>query len=872
MRAADQKLTPMMQQYLDIKRDNPEYILLFRLGDFYEMFFEDARLASRELDLVLTGRDCGQEERAPMCGVPHHSVDGYIARLVQKGYKVAICEQMENPAEAKGLVRREIVRVVTPGTITDESMLESAANNYLGAVFRRGGRIAFAFADVSTGEVSATLLEGETALSLAKAELAKYNPAELLYAMAGEPVEELASFAKAALGTVLTPVVGNETMLDNSAYAKYGEDYFEQRGMGALTEVRCCVGLVLRYLAETQRSGAVHLRDVSFNAPDRLMSLDVATRRNLELTGTLQGKGKRGALLGVLDVTKSAMGGRLLRAWLEQPLYDVDRIGRRLDAVEELLGSRVLRERLWQQIRDISDLQRLLTRVVYMSANARELRAIHDTLRRVPPLREALRSCGSALLQTLCAELDGQPALCDELDAALVCEDIPASVKEGGIIRPGYHAEVDRLAGLVKNSRRTLADIEARERAATGIKNLKISYNKVFGYYLEVTKSYYDKVPEHYIRKQTLVNCERFITPELKALEGELLVAGERRAALEYELFCTLRGKVEQCGAQIGQTAAALAALDVLCALAEVAERGRYCRPAVHTGDEIVISEGRHPVVETMLRDQLFVPNDTRLDCRGNRLAIITGPNMAGKSTYMRQVALIVLMAQIGSFVPAASASIGIVDQIFTRVGASDDLSAGQSTFLLEMGETANILKNATRRSLLIFDEIGRGTSTFDGMSIARAVIEYVADEAILGARTLFATHYHELTELEDGLEGVKNYNIAIKKSGDTIIFLRRIMRGGADESYGIEVARLAGVPEPVIETAKRVLEGLEQSRGGPPVRRPAPVQPAPQAPHPAAGEILSVLERTDVTVMTPMEAINLLYRLKKLAEREDGA
>ena len=871
------KFTPMMQQYLDLKQKNPDYLLMFRLGDFYEFFFDDARLASSELELTLTGRDCGQEERAPMCGVPYHSVDSYIQRLVQKGYKVAICEQLEDPALAKGLVKRDIVRVVTPGTITDEAMLEGSRNNFLAALYCSGQEAGLCVADVSTGEIYATLLTGPDAAVHVKGELAKYAPAELLTARQGEPQPALADFARGVLGAVVTPVDGNAETFSALARVQFGADCFLRQGVSDNETVWSAVGLLLRYLTETQRSSQLHLSELRYRPPGSYLGLDAATRRNLELTGTIRGgKSRRGSLLGVLDKTKSAMGGRLLRSWMEQPLRDVGSIEERLDAVQALLDNVALRESLQASLRELSDLQRLMTRVFYLNANARELRAIGASLALVPGIKLALDSGGSPVLRELGQGIPELPELVDLLERALCPGELPVSLREGGLIADGYSPEIDSIRHLVSTSKQTMAGIEARERELTGIKNLKISYNKVFGYYLEVTKSYYDLVPERYIRKQTLASSERYITEELKQLEEQLLTADDRLCALEYEAFCSLRDRVSSCSPRILRTAAALASLDALCSLAQVAQEYDYCRPEVNGGDTIVIREGRHPVVERMLRDARFVPNDTRLDCGENRLAVITGPNMAGKSTYMRQVALIVLMAQMGSFVPAQKAVIGVVDQIFTRVGASDDLAAGQSTFLVEMSETAGILKNATQRSLLIFDEIGRGTSTFDGMSIARAVIEYVADPRVLGAKTLFATHYHELTELEQTLEGVKNYCVAVRKRGDDIIFLRRIVRGGADDSYGIEVARLAGVPQPVIDKAKQVLQGLESGAGtaAPPHRDSAPAENPPRR----GGEpsrLLEALSHIDVTTLTPIEAINKLYELKSLSEelsdRQDG-
>ncbi|HWP80567.1 MAG TPA: DNA mismatch repair protein MutS [Candidatus Acidoferrum sp.] len=858
------KLTPMMQQYMEIKERNADYILLYRLGDFYEMFFEDAKLASTELDLVLTGRDCGMDERAPMCGVPYHSVDAYIARLVQKGYKVAVCEQTEDPALAKGLVRREIVRLVTPGTVTDDGMLEGSKNNYLAAVLPDEAGFAMAFADASTGELSAMHL---SEAGRVEDELARLSPREVLTAAAFPPPQGLADFCRRQLGAILTPLGGDKEALAAAAFGRYGKNELLDKGMDEA--VCACVGLIVGYLEETQRTGELRLGEVRFIRQGKTTGLDLVTRRNLELTGTIVSGEKRGSLLGVLDHTRTAPGARLLRARIEQPLCDIAAITRRLAAVGELKDNERLREKLRQILSEVCDLQRLLTKVVYKTGTARELVAISATLRRVPELRELLAPCKSVLIAEQAAALDAAPELTARVGAAIV-DDPPLTVREGGMIRRGYHPEADRLKDLVDGGRGRLVAIEAGERERTEIKNLKVSYNKVFGYYIEVSKGNVSKVPPDYIRKQTLVNCERYITPELKELEGEVLSAGDRLKALEYELFSEVRDMAATCAARIVGTAEALAELDCTAALAEAAQRHRYCEPEVDMGDLIEIKEGRHPVVERLLTDALFVPNDTHLDCKGGRMAIITGPNMAGKSTYMRQTALIVLMAQMGSFVPAQYARIGLVDRIFTRVGAADNIAGGQSTFMMEMSETAHILKNATKRSLIIFDEIGRGTSTFDGMSIARAVVEYVADSKLLGARTLFATHYHELTALEGEVDGLVNYNIAVKKRGDDITFLRKIVRGAADDSYGIEVAKLAGVPEPVIRCAKRVLSELESEKQRAVPRAAPEDEPDAQLSFSAgpAGALCTELAAIDVSTLTPLEALNRLYELQQRANK----
>jgi len=857
------KLTPMMQQYMEIKERNADYILLYRLGDFYEMFFEDAKLASTELDLVLTGRDCGLDERAPMCGVPYHSVDAYIARLVQKGYKVAVCEQTEDPALAKGLVKREIVRLITPGTVTDDGMLEGGKNNYLAAVLPDGAGFAVAFADASTGEICAIHL---AEAGRVEDELGRLSPREVLTVEAFPLPGGLTDFCRRQLGALLTAVGKEIGELTAAAIGRYGKDDLRDKGMDEA--VTACVGLIVDYLEETQRTGELRLGEVRVISQGKTMGLDLVTRRNLELTGTIISGEKRGSLLGVLDHTKTAPGARLLRSRIEQPLCDLAAITRRLAAVGELKDNEALREKLRQILSEVCDLQRLLTKVVYKTASARELVAISATLRRVPELKALLAPCKSALIAEQAAMLDAVEDLTSRVAAAIV-DDPPLTVREGGMIRRGYDPETDKLKDLVDGGRGRLVAIEAGERERTEIKNLKVSYNKVFGYYIEVSKGNVSKVPDDYIRKQTLVNCERYITPELKELEGEVLSAGDRLKALEYELFSQVRDMAAECAPRIVGTAEAIAELDCTASLAEAAQRYRYCEPEVDMGDLIEIKEGRHPVVERLLSDALFVPNDTRLDCKASRTAIITGPNMAGKSTYMRQTALIVLMAQMGSFVPAEAARIGLVDKIFTRVGAADNIAGGQSTFMMEMSETAHILKNATKRSLIIFDEIGRGTSTFDGMSIARAVVEYVADEKRLGARTLFATHYHELTSLEGEVGGLVNYNIAVKKRGDDITFLRKIVRGAADDSYGIEVAKLAGVPEPVIRCAKRVLAELEsEKKQAAPCAAPAEAEPQLSFSAGSAGVLCSELAAIDVSTLTPLEALNRLYELQQRASK----
>ena len=862
------EMTPMMKQYLEMKERNPDSILFFRLGDFYEMFNEDARLVSKELDLTLTTRDRNKppEERTPMCGVPYHSCDSYIARLIAKGYKVAICEQTEDLATAKGLVDRDIIRVITPGTVIASSMLEEGRNNFLCAVYADSTALGLCLCDISTGEVFATSFpSGEEALPHLENELGRFHPAEAVLSDGAWNLEGLNGFLREKLGCLCEN--GGEGRFRYDVSRTQVEGQF-RAGLDSLPEgdraaVQATGGL-LSYLYETQKTDLSHIAVFTYYTAGQFMELDLTARQTLELTETMRGKEKKGSLLWVLDKTRTAMGHRLIRGWLERPLLSPVQIARRQQAVNDLVGDIITREELALELREVTDLERLIGRVVYGSAGGRDLAALGSGLGRLPRLRELLEGCPSALLQSLREELDDLPQLRDLLQRALVDEP-PFSVREGGFIRAGYHPEVDRLRDIMANGKGLVASIEAREKEKTGIKSLKVGYNKVFGYYIEVSKSYYDQVPDTYIRKQTLTNCERFITQELKELEHEILSAQDRITALEFELFCDLR---EQAAAQVGRiqrSAAAVAQVDVLSSFAAVAAEQGYCRPEVDLSDAIEITEGRHPVVEKMLKHALFVPNDTHMDNRDDTVAIITGPNMAGKSTYMRQVALIVLMAQMGSFVPARSARIGIVDRVFTRIGASDDLSAGQSTFMVEMTEVAELLKNATAKSLLILDEIGRGTSTYDGMSIARAVLEFCADKKRLGAKTLFATHYHELTALEGQIPGVKNYNIAAKKKKDDILFLRKIVRGGADQSYGIEVAKLAGVPEPVLRRARKILEELEA--GVPAAPAPAAAQPEEQVSllDMGAAQAAARLRDVDVNVLTPIEAMNLLYELKQM-------
>lgn len=864
-------LSPMMKQYFEIKEQNPDTLLFFRLGDFYEMFFEDAKTASKELELTLTGRDCGQEERAPMCGVPYHSAESYIARLVGKGYKVAICEQMENPAEAKGIVRRAVVRVITPGTVMESSMLDETRNNFICSVFTEETAAGICFADISTGELRSTELAAASFSELeaqVKNELARFSPREILINPHTFQLAEMAKFVKERLSASLECLPEEETGdAPRLVEGQFSPEYVKELGLGPLQIG--AIGSLLVYLKRTQRTGLERMNTIELYSGSQFMGLDLSARRNLELLETMRNKSKRGSLLWVLDKTKTAMGKRLIRVWIERPLLNPAQILRRQNAVEELATDGILCETIAEQLSGIHDLERLMTRIVYGSANARELRSLCSALSRLPELKEQLKGIRSNLLHEVERKIDPLTDVCEWIEQAIVDEP-PFSVREGGMIRPGYHAELDELRTDMGSGKEVIARLEAQERDKTGIPKLKVGYNRVFGYYIEVSNSYKEKVPEEYIRKQTLTNCERFITPQLKELEGRILGAHDKSIQLEGQLFEELRTKVAEQLARVQATAAAVAQLDVLVSFAVVSVANGYRRPDVNLNGKIILKDSRHPVVELLLDGAPFVPNDVFLDMDDNRVAIITGPNMAGKSTYMRQIALIVLMAQIGCFVPAESAEIGVVDSIFTRVGASDDMASGQSTFMVEMTEVADILKHATNRSLLVLDEIGRGTSTFDGMSIARAVLEYVADKRSLGAKALFATHYHELTVLEELISGVKNYNIAVKKRGDDVTFLRRIVRGGADDSFGIEVAKLAGVPNKVVQRAKQVLKELES---GQPVLAAKAARAEVEEPSdqlslvpPNESELLERLRVLDVNTLTPIECMNTLFELSRLA------
>ena len=865
MAKPDNELTPMKRQYNQIKSENQDCILFFRLGDFYEMFDDDAKVAARELDLTLTTRDRNKpkEEQTPMCGVPFHSVDSYIARLVAKGYKVAICEQMEDPATAKGIVERDITRIVTPGTVTESCMLDESKNNYMGCLYADGGRIGLAFCDISTGAFFATVCADAPS---AASELGRFSPSEVLRfgSACREEILEDALFHR--LSCCVDE--GREDQFDFEASANVLEKHFGQSlaelGLTGLPEAIMASGSLLQTLLTLQKNDLAHIRQLQYYTTGRFMELDMDARRNLELTETLRSKEKKGTLLWVLDKTHTAMGGRLLRSWLEKPLLDPVEIGRRQSAVEELVNTTVCRGELEEALKDVSDLERVMTRVVTGTVNCRDLLGLARGFRALPEVKRQLGNLESSLLAKLEQAIDPLTD-CANLIEHTIVDEPPLTVREGGIIRPGADKEADRLRDIMQGGSSTILAIEAAEREKTGIRTLKVSYNRVFGYYIEVSKSFIDQVPMHYIRKQTLTNCERYITPELKELEEQVLTAKERLTALEYQIFTQLREHLAMQAARVQASAAAVAAADVLCSLASVAVQRGYCRPEITLGNEISITDGRHPVVEVMLKDSLFVPNDTQLGAKDNQVSIITGPNMAGKSTYMRQVALIVLMAQMGSFVPARSARIGLVDRVFTRIGASDDLASGQSTFMVEMTEVASILKYATSKSLLILDEIGRGTSTYDGMAIARAVLEYAASPRHLGAKTLFATHYHELSAIEQELPNVKNYNIAVKKRGDRMIFLRKIVPGATDDSFGVEVAKLAGLPGSVVTRARQILQELESQE---------PVQKAVKAEEPEdqismldlrSQQVCQALEAITVETLTPIEAMNELYKLKKM-------
>ncbi|WP_321022219.1 DNA mismatch repair protein MutS [Enterocloster bolteae] len=876
----------MMQHYMETKKEYPDCVLFYRLGDFYEMFFDDALTVSKELEITLTGKDCGLSERAPMCGVPFHALDSYLYRLVQKGYKVAIAEQMEDPRQAKGLVKREVIRVVTPGTITSSQVLDETKNNYLMGIVYMDGIYGISTADISTGDFMVTEVDSDRELF---DEINKFSPSEIIcnnaFYMSGVDMDELKNRYQVVISALDSRFFGEEScrriLMEHFKVGALVGLGLEDYATGIIA-----AGAVMQYIYETQKSTLEHITTITPYSTGQYMVIDTSTRRNLELVETMREKQKRGTLLWVLDKTKTAMGARLLRACIEQPLIHRDEIIKRQNAVEELNMNYISREEICEYLNPIYDLERLIGRISYKTANPRDLIAFRSSLEMLPYIKRILGEFNSELLAELGRELDPLQDIFQLIGDAIV-EEPPITVREGGIIKDGYNQEADKLRHAKTEGKNWLAELEAKEKEKTGIKTLKVKFNKVFGYYFEVTNSFKDQVPDYYIRKQTLTNAERFTTDELKQLEDIIMGAEEKLVSLEYDLFCEVRDKIGAEVIRIQKTAKSIAGIDVFCSLSVVATRRNYVKPSINDKGVIQIKNGRHPVVEQMMRDDMFVANDTFLDNGKNRLSVITGPNMAGKSTYMRQVALIVLMAQLGSFVPAQEADIGICDRIFTRVGASDDLASGQSTFMVEMTEVANILRNATRNSLLVLDEIGRGTSTFDGLSIAWAVIEHISNSKLLGAKTLFATHYHELTELEGTIAGVKNYCIAVKEQGDDIVFLRKIVRGGADKSYGIQVAKLAGVPDSVIARAKEIAEELSDAditaRAKEIAEMSSNITQHKAVPKPDEvdlqqlsffdtvkdDDIIRELDSLELSTMTPLDAMNTLYRLQtKLKNR----
>ncbi|MDK2920099.1 MAG: mismatch repair protein MutS [Candidatus Petromonas sp.] len=876
------RLTPMMKQYLDIKEKYKDHILFFRLGDFYEMFFDDAEIASRELEITLTGRDCGLKERAPMCGVPFHSADTYIARLIDKGYKVAICEQVEDAAQAKGIVKREVVRIITPGTVIDPAMLNEDVNNYIMTLQANEDGIGIAYADITTGDLETTKFIGENKYKLTMDEIIKINPREIVISEDYEDESNLLKDIEKTCNVLITKHYRHAFKCKNAEdiikkhFKIYSLDSF------GLKENKLCtvaIGSLLDYIKETQKVPLVHIDKINIYSHDKYMILDKFTRRNLELTETIRGKDKKGSLLWVLDKTCTSMGARTLRRWIEEPLIDVNQINRRLDSVEVLYKDVVIRDEFKELLKKMYDLERLASKIVYGNINARDLISLKSSLEVLPEIKSKISESAKGELQGIREEIDELRDIYNLLDESIK-DDPPISIKDGGIIKSTYNEELKELRMAITEGKNWILDLEKRERENTGIKSLKIGFNKVFGYYIEVTKTNIKNVPDTYTRKQTLANSERYIMPELKEIENKILGAEEKIVNLEYELFIEVRNTILSNVNRILKTAKAIAALDVLLSFAEVSFMYGYCRPEVNDSQTIRLTNARHPVVERVSGEELFVPNDTLLDNDENRFYIITGPNMAGKSTYLRQVALIVLLAQVGCFVPADEASIGVVDRIFTRVGASDDLFQGQSTFMVEMSELSNILHNATSNSLIILDEIGRGTSTYDGLSIAWAVVEYLSNKNTLGAKTLFATHYHELTELEGNLKGVKNYCISVKEAGDDILFLRKIIRGGADQSYGIQVAKLAGLPDIVIDRAKEILSELEEHdinrKGSSDYKRIAEQREKYDKKDEKnkadekqidffelnSSKIIEELKSIDIINITPMEAMTKLYEL----------
>ena len=857
-------VTPMMKQYLDVKADYDDYILMYRLGDFYECFFEDALVASKELELTLTARDCGDGKRAAMCGVPFHKADQYVGRLVDRGFKVAICEQVEDPKAATGLVKRDVTRVVTPGTITDNTLLNESKNNFLASICMGNGMISVAFVDISTGEVFATEIPDSEKATLYN-ELSSYQPSEVVLNLNESECKDIIAFLRERTDALIEPGIKRLFDYDKAKEAVKKSFYSEYDKLSS-PEMVMSVGALLGYIKETQMSDVAFVREINVYTKGKYLDIDMNTRRNLELTESMRNKEKRGSLLWVLDKTKTAMGARLLRSWIIKPLINQAAITRRQSAVRELFKNRLVSEDLAELFSNVLDIERLTAKAVYGSANAKDLRAIYQSIVVLPELKEIIKDFKSDSLKEISNTLDTLDDIAGLLGDAIV-DTPPFTVREGGMIKDGFDADIDYYRTIRDNGEEIMRSIEQREKEETGIKTLKVAYNKVFGYYIEVSKSFISEVPDRYIRKQTLTNCERYITQELKEMEATILGAEEKIVSLEFELFTKIRETVAKNAERIRTSAALIAELDVYNSFAYVASKNGYVCPEVDLSTDIVIKDGRHPVVEKFVTDSYFVPNDTTLNTDTDRVMMITGPNMAGKSTYMRQVAIITIMAQIGSFVPAKEARIGIVDKVFTRVGASDDLASGQSTFMLEMTEVAAILKSATKRSLVIYDEVGRGTSTYDGMSIARAVVEYTHSKKI-GAKTLFATHYHELISMEDELPGIVNYNVAAKKRGDSVTFLRKIVRGGTDDSYGIEVAKLAGVPTEVVKRAKEILADIEQgNKGNNPgkeVKKDDTFDLFSGIVSSKESEAADRIRQADINTMTPIEAMNLLFELKK--------
>ncbi len=871
------EFTPMMKQYFQIKNQYKDSILMYRLGDFYEMFFEDAIIASKVLEITLTGRDCGQEERAPMCGVPFHAADSYIARLVECGYTVAICEQTEDPAQAKGIVKREVIRVITPGTIMDSAALEDSKNNYLASLYMKDGGVGISFVDITTGEISVNEFEGENVEIQVLNEISRFNPAELIVNLEAHGNTKLMKIIDERFGCPIRNYYNwafEQEGAQKTVNEKFGEGENELFSMGYAV---CSLGALILFLEETQKTELKNLRKIEIIDQEEFMGLDLYSIRNLEILETMRDKKAKGSLLSVLDKTKTSMGGRLLRKWITMPLINCAKIQNRHKAVGELAREPMVREEIIEALKSIQDIERIIGRITYKTANCKELLAMAASFERLPEIKQILRQCNSGILKQLSHQLDDLADVRDVIIEA-INPDAPISLREGSLIRDGFSYEIDSRREIMKNGVEWIRNFAEEEKEKTGIKNIKVGYNRVFGYYLEISKQNSGDVPEYFVRKQTLSNGERYITPQIKEVEEKIVEAESQIVSMEYEMFCKVRDMVAAQVTRIQMTAHAIATIDVLCSFAVVAEKNRYVMPTVDMSDEIVIKDGRHPVVESIDSNVMFIPNDAELDCREKQVSIITGPNMAGKSTYMRQTAIIVLMAQMGSFVPASSARIGIVDKIFTRVGASDDLSAGQSTFMVEMSEVAYILDGATNKSLIILDEIGRGTSTYDGLSIAWSVVEYIADKRKCGAKTLFATHYHELTELEESLAGVKNYCIAVKKKGDDITFLRKIIRGGADGSYGVEVAALAGVKKEVTKRAKAILRALEERDGE---KSAVEIPKARKQSYERnnmiddqigmlgleENEVVTELKSLELDTMSPMEALTKLYALKAKAE-----